>query len=473
MVPRESALSCKKLVFNSKQYAICAGVPDGAGGMSESVLDLTDWHTARGRCLDWGGNLVVIDSQAEADFVMEQSGGNVLWTAYNDLVLEGLYSWDGAEESSYSKWKGGQPDGGTSENCVVISTDGFLDDVCTLRRPFACEKAVGVVEHFEGDLHAVGLRLGDTSEAYLNRVTLGSDASKWAFVGITGDFNPACQAQCAIGACPEAILGNCAAFKYTDQCASTSLNCGANSVLVDQNCDGKYDVCQTCPSGMYATDSDGDSCTDQCTPCGTQQLRANRVRVTSSTRSIGVWVSGGPVVGNEVRVSGGYDSTGLALHHTVYSSMNNTVVMDKRGVGIQLNDVTQGLVNNIVRVAVGSLCFMDFGHDGTKQLLTNNLFYGCLAKYYTVRGSYISKLADFSALTNWLINKDNNYKLPGFVSQALHLLSLKKDSPGTNTGYDTVSSGLPGVLVHDVMRLTRPVDKMDIGAHEYQGDPAP
>ena len=48
-----------------------------------------------------------------------QSVDGYIWLGANDLVQEGTYVWEGSGlVMTYSKWAAGEPNGGTSEDCV-------------------------------------------------------------------------------------------------------------------------------------------------------------------------------------------------------------------------------------------------------------------------------------------------------------------------------------------------------------------
>ena len=436
--------------------------------MKDNQAQVTDWHTARERCVQWGGHLAVIESEEESVFLDENTDGEH-WIGYNDLVLEGLFSWDGGAGGDYENWTSNQPDGGETDDCVRIHGDGTWDDMaCTALRSYICEKPAAQEEPYEADLLAYGVKLADGGRSLLSRLTLGTEESRWGWTGLLGEYDPTCEEACANGACPEAIDGQCDAFDYADECAQTELSCGVNAIPFDQNCDGVLDICQDCPAGTYAADSNQDGCLDMCYTCGSQQVQATDVRVQSSRRSVGMWVSGGPVASNVVRVNAGAPSTGLVLHHNVYPAHNNTVVMNQLSTGIQTSDSAAGLVNNLVRVQVGSTCLVDNGHEGTRSLLLNNLFYGCLAKFYTSLGTLIPSIVGLNALETFTEVLANISSPPKFVGEELGLYTLDAGSPAVDAGYDTMGDGYPGILVHDVDRLPRPVGAVDIGAHEQQ-----
>ena len=64
----------------------------------------------------------------------------------SDKVTEGTFIWNstGSVLSYYANWNSGEPNGGTSENCVIIgSSNGVWVDVpCTLSYWTMCEKVL-------------------------------------------------------------------------------------------------------------------------------------------------------------------------------------------------------------------------------------------------------------------------------------------------------------------------------------------
>lgn len=115
------------------------------------------WNEARKICIEEGGHLAIINSQAEAHVLLDlfNKSGPFKGAVYQNQILLGihdLYSegeWvtlqgDSLAKTGYNTWSdkwGGQPDnGGGIQNCGAMMDDGKLDDVaCNVPFAFFCE----------------------------------------------------------------------------------------------------------------------------------------------------------------------------------------------------------------------------------------------------------------------------------------------------------------------------------------------
>jgi hypothetical protein len=62
------------------------------------------------------------------------------WVGVTDSVTEGIYLTTLGPEATYLPWVSGQPNGGTTENCVLLgNAGGFYDWNCPAPQYFACE----------------------------------------------------------------------------------------------------------------------------------------------------------------------------------------------------------------------------------------------------------------------------------------------------------------------------------------------
>lgn len=100
------------------------------------------WNEARQECtlLGTGGDLVAPSTAAEMTFVLKlpifmgaNSGDGRFWTGGNDQAQEGVYKWSNSEQWNTPQmggpsWKGGEPNGGSSDNCFPVGPDGTLRD---------------------------------------------------------------------------------------------------------------------------------------------------------------------------------------------------------------------------------------------------------------------------------------------------------------------------------------------------------
>ena len=80
----------------------------GEGCYRESVAVAT-WLAARDDCQDWGGDLVVIESQQEDTFLTARMTGNI-WIGASDRNLEGTVVWVDNQPLVFENWGATQPD---------------------------------------------------------------------------------------------------------------------------------------------------------------------------------------------------------------------------------------------------------------------------------------------------------------------------------------------------------------------------
>jgi len=121
---------CTMANFGGHRYAFC---PDGRA-----------WGDAEARCKFYGFHLATINSAEEQTFIRAQMG-STSWVGYNDIGSEGSWTWVGGS-STYTLWCGGEPNGGTNENCAYVSTNSngcWVDAACTNGYRYVCEADVG------------------------------------------------------------------------------------------------------------------------------------------------------------------------------------------------------------------------------------------------------------------------------------------------------------------------------------------
>ncbi|XP_067004843.2 hemolymph lipopolysaccharide-binding protein-like [Anabrus simplex] len=100
-----------------------------------------DWPTARSICVQEGGHLMVINSDAEAEVVKtlfsRKPKFSGTWDQINvfvgisDDLKEGQYmavTGEPLDKTGYSRWGSGEPDGKTNQNYVIVREDGLLRD---------------------------------------------------------------------------------------------------------------------------------------------------------------------------------------------------------------------------------------------------------------------------------------------------------------------------------------------------------
>ncbi|XP_072044711.1 uncharacterized protein [Amphiura filiformis] len=118
------------------------------------------WDDARTACQGMGGDLVVINNQAENNFLQNlipNTGRLGYWIGLTDAATEGTFVWvdstvarTGGVDSLYTNWQEGEPNQAGDENCITMDTanynhnyflGGWNDVACTSAEyGYFCEK---------------------------------------------------------------------------------------------------------------------------------------------------------------------------------------------------------------------------------------------------------------------------------------------------------------------------------------------
>jgi hypothetical protein len=101
------------------------------------------WSDASLYCRSNGnGRLVTINSMAENNFVKSMALGNTIWIGLNDIVTDGIYTWEySSEASSLMNWSPDEPNNyhGNEDCGQMYSTGYWNDNNCKSLFAFVCE----------------------------------------------------------------------------------------------------------------------------------------------------------------------------------------------------------------------------------------------------------------------------------------------------------------------------------------------
>ena len=79
-------------------------------------------------------------------FLLLASNESEAWIGLHDSSSEGRYVWLDGSAIPFSEWLQGEPNGRTSENCIIQSKGTFLsgwaDRPCSEKKAFVCEVPV-------------------------------------------------------------------------------------------------------------------------------------------------------------------------------------------------------------------------------------------------------------------------------------------------------------------------------------------
>ena len=95
------------------------------GSHYKAFLDTNStWWEAKFACDDIGGELVVISTAEENEFVRRLAKNNLIWLGGTDEFEEGIWTWDNGEPFKFKNWAESQPSGNNGFNFLVL--DGKL-----------------------------------------------------------------------------------------------------------------------------------------------------------------------------------------------------------------------------------------------------------------------------------------------------------------------------------------------------------
>ncbi|XP_018429119.1 PREDICTED: hepatic lectin-like [Nanorana parkeri] len=101
-----------------------------------------NWAQAEMICLNRGSHLVIINSQAEQNFLQSKTNRRYYWIGLTDLETEGTFKWIDGTGLSYTSWRNGEPnDGLGKEDCAHLFSEGKWNDYpCNSNSSAICEK---------------------------------------------------------------------------------------------------------------------------------------------------------------------------------------------------------------------------------------------------------------------------------------------------------------------------------------------
>ncbi len=104
------------------------------------------WTTAQSTCSGVGYHMLTVDDATEnawADSTADTYSTGKWWIGFNDRTTEGTWVWESGSSSTYTNWRGGEPnDSGGNEDCAQLNryTDQtWNDEPCSSSFRFICE----------------------------------------------------------------------------------------------------------------------------------------------------------------------------------------------------------------------------------------------------------------------------------------------------------------------------------------------
>ncbi|XP_022112072.1 uncharacterized protein LOC110991164 [Acanthaster planci] len=148
-------------------------------GCYKFVTSVKPWNESRRDCQSTeDGDLLIIDSQAELDFITQakENISGTWWIGFSDSAEEGQWRWVDCSAPSGlngTYWADGQPSDTTgTENCAELTQDSKFNDLaCTSQLMYVCE--ITRKEFFPSEVDPTNfLGVSTTSESVLLRWTV-------------------------------------------------------------------------------------------------------------------------------------------------------------------------------------------------------------------------------------------------------------------------------------------------------------
>src|SRR5215216_5300429 len=101
----------RRVFLDAAPGGVLTSVTDPATGNTYHLLARTTWDDAEAKSVQLGGHLVVVNDQAEQDFLWSTFGPitGLFWIGINDVGHEGRFTWTTGEPPTYTNWFEGEP----------------------------------------------------------------------------------------------------------------------------------------------------------------------------------------------------------------------------------------------------------------------------------------------------------------------------------------------------------------------------
>ncbi|XP_014807490.1 PREDICTED: CD209 antigen-like protein C, partial [Calidris pugnax] len=105
--------------------------------------ETTPWAEARETCADLGAHLLIVDSEPEQGFLMDNIETGTYWLGATDELVEGTWVWTNGQQVNFSYWNTWKKDKEREEkDCGIIGPGGIWSDArCSHPNRWICEKS--------------------------------------------------------------------------------------------------------------------------------------------------------------------------------------------------------------------------------------------------------------------------------------------------------------------------------------------
>ncbi|KAB5518546.1 hypothetical protein PHYPO_G00167310 [Pangasianodon hypophthalmus] len=146
---KSEKLQKEKDALQKKLTAIDSHAKVGWRYFSSSIYVISTeqktWSESRQDCRSRGGDLVIINSREEQEFIIKHLGRNEAWIGLSDRDTEGVWKWVDGTRLTTAYWGYGEPNNVGDEDCAEIlgfpDRKSWNDAPCSAQLPWICEKS--------------------------------------------------------------------------------------------------------------------------------------------------------------------------------------------------------------------------------------------------------------------------------------------------------------------------------------------
>ncbi|MGB0954275.1 MAG: lectin-like protein [Planctomycetota bacterium] len=176
------------VIVDDTPVPVLTSITNPGNGHPYFLLGQSDFATAQAMAISLGGSLVSIESAQENNWVKNQFGNfggtqRDLMIGYNDVNLEGTFTWISGEANLFENWATGEPNNGAGgEDYVQILSSGEWND-------FDGSGSYGVVEISEARIQTTPMVAGEMTTISVHGLRVDSEIILVFSVNGNGPYN--------------------------------------------------------------------------------------------------------------------------------------------------------------------------------------------------------------------------------------------------------------------------------------------